>query len=147
MILHGSANIVPVRGPCAGECPEHSNLCAWSSEELAFSWNPATEDASWTQGEIHINAVYYGAPFAFMVVQNGVFNADKVIVDGAFGDHCWRDVDGIKCAEAMTPNGWRIWSIERELRIKLWNRVVSGCSAVIEKECPGILALALALRE
>src|SRR6185437_4022636 len=107
-------------------------------ERLTFRSRPCLEHHTWEHGTMDIAVFYYGFPFAYMVVVDGVMNKETVYRDTQWHTDCYphtisgRTIGGSGCIEGNILR----YLIDDDLRTLLKPEIVAGCTAVVAAEYP-----------
>jgi hypothetical protein len=100
------------------DCATHRH-CSIQLERLTFAARPAFAGATWKRGIMDVCCYYWGLPFAFMVVRNGVFE------EGVHRDAQWA------CTMPCSLVAWAYDRALEELFQSLEADIIRGCTAVV----------------
>jgi hypothetical protein len=116
-------------------CPRHKRALEEIGDDnpprLTFKACPFNDRATWARGIMDIRVAYYGYPFAYMVVNDGVLCDTVVGEDAQWNLSCMKNAQGCVSARVLSV------LMERDLRELLHDEIVEGCRQLIRRECPG----------
>lgn len=138
-----------------GACPGHTTLlrsdlfarpAVVSSTErftarLMFSISPATETATWERGTMDVCTAFYGHPYAYMVVTDGVLDETTLYRDAQFPMGCNTGAVTNCLAGRMLQQ-----HVEHELFELLKPEIMAGCTALVQQVCPSAIQTRTAKR-